>query len=222
MIVAAVMMAVVVMVRVIVCVIMPMDMIVAIVERAEVRVATLDALLEDATVASAAAVLGGDLLDRSCQDHVALAVEQQDVCGKLSDHGEVVADEHDGDLAHVPQAIEQGEDIMLGLHVHGARGLVEDEHRGLAGERSGHEHALLLPLAQVGEHLLGELRGVGVAHGLGDRLAVLVDMERVEKGPAAIHATAHHIDDARRGAQVEACALGHVADAIEVLPAKIA
>ena len=87
--------------RVIVVMIVAMDMIVAVIEGAEVGVAALDPLLEDASVARAAAVLCGDLFDRTGQDHIALAVEQQHVGGELGDDREVVADEHDGDLAHV-------------------------------------------------------------------------------------------------------------------------
>lgn len=57
------------------------------------------------------------------------------------------------------RAFQQGDDGVLGLHVH-AEGLVEQDHAGVLRQRAGEEHALPLPAGEFADLALPELQHV--------------------------------------------------------------
>ena len=113
------------------------------------------------------------------------------VVGHLAHHAQVVADEQH---AHAPRGLElthELQDLALDGDVQRRGGLIGDQQLGLAGQRHGNHHALLLAArhlvrvgghaprrlrdAHLGQQFLGTLPGLGLghAHVLDQRLSQL-------------------------------------------------
>ncbi len=103
-------------------------------------------------------------------------VEDADAVAHLGDHAEVVGDEEDARPELLPEVRDELEHLRLDGGVEARGGLVEDEKRGVGGERHRDDHPLLHAArelmrvalhdrARVGdlhlaEHLLGPLGGL--------------------------------------------------------------
>ena len=99
-----------------------------------------------------------DRLDRSLLDE-ASRIEHADPGTHLGDHGEVVADEEDGRVELSLEPCYEIEHFGLYRRVEPGGGLVEDEKRGVLGERHRDHHTLLHSarelVGKAGEHAFG-------------------------------------------------------------------
>lgn len=84
------------------------------------------------------------------------ARQQDQAVGVLSRQGQVVDRGHDGQLVGQPQLVDQLQHLLLMADVQRGRRLVQQEHRGLLGERAGQHHALPLPARQMVQRAGGE------------------------------------------------------------------
>jgi hypothetical protein len=122
--------------------------------------------------------------------------------------------QHDDGRAGVGQSAEHVVQLVLGLQVDPAGGVIEEDHAGFRGQPAGDDHLLLVPAAQASDGVLapwGEVDGAGVALEPGPgpawtqharehvpfqrRHAVVVD-DRQHVGHAFDLAVARHVDDA--------------------------
>src|SRR5882672_3529276 len=112
------------------------------------------------TALSAVSVCRLDLL----LDHAAV----EDVDGAVGMAGEprVVRDHHDGGAALV-QLGEELHDGVAVLRIEVTRGLVREEHGGLAGEGAGDGDALLLAAGELRGKMLGAMAHADLLEGLG-------------------------------------------------------
>ena len=92
--------------------------------------------------------LAEDVSGRPLLDHAA-GVEDRDALAQTVHDAEVVADEEEAALRRRPQVLDEVQDLRLDRHVERRRRLVEEEKRGVAGERGGDQRALLHPAAQL-------------------------------------------------------------------------
>ena len=68
---------------------------------------------------------------------------------------QVVGREHDGEAVGV-EVGEEVQDLVAGAHVDAGRGLVEQQHSGLAEQRPGDEHPLLLAAGELADVAIAE------------------------------------------------------------------
>ena len=85
-----------------------------------------------------------------------LAVEADEVRQVGGDAVEVVGGEHDRQPVGV-QVVEQVQDLVAGAHVDAGRRLVQQQQVGLAEQRAGDEHALLLAAGQLADVAVGQV-----------------------------------------------------------------
>ena len=86
--------------------------------------------------------LGADL-------HELAEVHHRDPVRDVADHREVVGDEQVGDATFVLQAFEEVHDARLDRHVERRDRLVEHDHLGVDGQRTGDADALALTAREL-------------------------------------------------------------------------
>ena len=77
------------------------------------------------------------------------AVHHQHPVGEAGDDAQVVGDEQDGQVAGLPQFVEQVEHLGLDGHVESGGRLVRDQQVGVAGQSDGDHHPLAHPARQL-------------------------------------------------------------------------
>ena len=66
-----------------------------------------------------------------------------------------MGDDHDGEAAATIQISEEIDDRRLAGDIHSRGWFIKHKEIGVGGQRSGQEHALLLPCGQVAKQPLG-------------------------------------------------------------------
>src|SRR6266404_3063756 len=119
-------------------------------------------------------------------------VQDGDVVGDLHDHPHVVLDEQEGEVALLDEAPQQGHQAP-GLALGHARGrLVQEQQRGIRGERPGQLEAPLLAVGQVA----GQLVRLVAQPGHREQLRALLPLPLLVGAPARV--PADHVPEAER------------------------
>jgi len=99
-----------------------------------------------------------NLLGRAELDQLAL-LRDRDTVGQVTHHAEVVRDEQVGQAELLAKLLQQDENLGLNRDVKRGDRLVQDDERGLNGERAGNADALTHPAAQLMRVAMRVLRG---------------------------------------------------------------
>ncbi|ESY78827.1 hypothetical protein X740_18865 [Mesorhizobium sp. LNHC221B00] len=96
--------------------------------------------------------------------HQHAGIENADTVAHVGDDGEVVADEQDRGRQLLPELRDQVEHLGLDRRIEAGGRLIEDQHRGVVGQRHGDRHALLHAAGQLVWVTLHDARRIGDAH----------------------------------------------------------
>ena len=129
----------------------------------------------------------------------------------MLDGSELVRDVQDGHAELPVQPGEQGCEGLLRRDVDSGRGLVEDEQLRVAGERLGHERALLLASGEPGERPICDLGEPDSVDRLLDASSILT-AESADEPRARHTARCHDLPHRRRRIETELGALRQVAE----------
>ena len=91
-------------------------------------------------------------------------IEHADPVAHVGDDGEVVADEQDRGRQFLPQLRDQVEHLGFDRRIEAGGRLVEDQHRGIVGQRHGDRHALLHAAGELVRIALHDAWRIGDAH----------------------------------------------------------
>ncbi len=101
-------------------------------------------------------------------------VQQHDLIGKFRGQAEFVRHDDDGVAILCGQAAELREELDLRADVQMQRGLVEQQHERLLGQRASQHHALLFAAGDFVHPAVGQMLGADLREGvLGDGEIVL-------------------------------------------------
>jgi hypothetical protein len=100
-------------------------------------------------------------------------------------NGAVVGDQHHGEVLVAPESFQQGDDVVPGVLVEVAGGLVGQQDLGLLNQRPGNGDSLLLPAGQFRRQVARAIREADIG-------------ERARRPGTAL---------GRRGAQRDECGL---------------
>src|SRR5882672_6519318 len=139
------------------------------------------------------------------------AVETGELGDLLGHHPDVVAHQDQGHVALAIEMVEQGVEARLGLGVHPAGRLVQDQQLGLGDQRPRDQHPLLLAGRQRAD-ARGRVRGhPHLAEHLRDALAFRA-ADAPEEAERGQEPGRHHLVDGHRQGGIEGGLLRHVAE----------